>query len=446
MLSDKMADKYFNTQQVQGKHLRANNQLDLEVTGTFESFPAQSHWHPDFLVSFSTLNDSTIYGKRGLETNWGNNSFATYVLAGDQFDKDKLEAQFPAFIDKHMGNNGNPVMPSTYTNIFLQPLADIHLRSHLDSEIEANGNINNVYMMGVIGVFIMLIAGFNFVNLSTARATKRSKEVGLRKVAGAFKTQLIFQYLSESIMIAAFAIVLAIAFAWLSLGWLNDFTNKSLTLSLTTQWPLYAGLIAVALLVGVLAGIYPAFIISGFKPALIVKGDASKGKGTLRKVLVVAQFSISVMLIVATLITVQQLQFMNNRQLGYSKDQVVTLRYFGQELSNNYDAFYNELVKSASVRNMARSSRIPTGRLLDSSGAQIEQGDSLVATNVVIKFVRTDYEFFDTYEIPLVAGRNFSKEIKTDDSLAYVLNESAVAMIGWTPGEAVGKVFPVWWG
>lgn len=445
MLSDKMAQKYFGDENVQGKHFRVNNQFDLEITGVFQSFPAQSHWHPDFLVSFSTLEDDNIYGRQGLETNWGNNSFGTYILVNDQFDAKKVQAEFPAFIDRHMGQTAaanNYPMPSTWTNLFLQPLTDIHLYSHLDSEVEANGNINNVYMMSVIGIFIILIACFNFINLSTARATKRAKEVGLRKVVGAFKNQLVFQYLSESVLTALLALGFAIGFTSLAISWLNAFTGKSLQLNLLIHASTTSVIIVATLLVGAIAGIYPAFVIAGFKPALILKGNqgSSKGKSSIRKVLVVAQFATSIVLIIATVIIFQQLNYMNSQDLGYTKDRVITMRYYSDELSNSYDAFYNELVKNTAIKNVGRSSRVPTGRLLDSQGAQVQQGDSLVSTDVTIKNVRVDHAFFDTYDIPINHGRNFSKEIKSDDSLAFILNESAVRMIGWSGEEAVGKV------
>src|SRR5690606_9931512 len=210
---------------------------DFHVTGVQTCALPISHWHPEILISFKTLENENIYGKERLETNWGNNSFATYILVNDSFDPIRTEAAFPAFIDRHMGPSEGPgaPAPSSWTNLFLQPLTDIHLRSHLDSEMEANGNINNVYMMGAIGLFIILIACFNFINLSTARASKRTKEVGLRKVAGAHKRQLIVQFLSESILTALIALVVAVALTWGALGWLNEFTGKNLQLNLITH-------------------------------------------------------------------------------------------------------------------------------------------------------------------------------------------------------------------
>lgn len=442
MLSEKTARKYFGDSPAIGQSLQVANRFNVVVSGIFPDFPAQSHWHPDILVSFSTLNDSTIYGRRRLETNWGNNAFATYILVEEPFDAARMESRFPAFLDKHMGPDmGGKV--STWTNLFLQKLTDIHLRSHLDSELEANGNINTVYMMGVIGIFIILIACFNFVNLSTARATRRAKEAGLRKVAGAFKTQLIAQHLWESIIIALLALLVCMVLSFPALRWLNDFTGKNLTLDIANDAKVLVALVLFAVFTGILAGIYPAFVISSFSPATILKGSTSLGGGKagLRKVLVVTQFAISITLIIATLITFRQLRYMNNLSLGYARDQIVLLPYT-TEVDESYDAFYQELLKNGNIRNAGRSNLVPTGRLLDYRGsARVPFGDSLVTSDVVIKNVAVDHEFFDAYAIDLVAGRNFSRDIKTDDSLAFILNETAVKMIGLTPEEMLTRDF-----
>jgi putative ABC transport system permease protein len=441
MLSEKTAMRYFNSQNVIGKRLRGNNQFDLEVTGVYKDFPMQSHWHPDFLVSFSTLEDDNVYGRTGLETNWGNNAFGTYLLFEDERGVANVRSSLMSFIDKHFGGyirtaHGAPAdyKASETTTLFLQSLTDIHLRSHLDDELEVNGNIRNVYMMGVIGLFIILIACFNFINLSTARATKRSKEVGLRKVVGAFRNQLVTQYLSESVLTAFLSLILAFALSAAGLTLLNDFTSKDLSFSIFTQFGFLAALISFAIIIGVLAGIYPAFVISSFKPALTLKGQqgSARGKLGLRRGLVVAQFSISIILIIATIITFQQLNYINSRDLGYSKDQIITLPNYN-ELGESYDAFYNEVTKSAMIRNIGRSSRVPTGRLLDSYGsAKIVKGDSLVDAPLDLKTIVIDSEFFPTYSIEMAAGRNFSKSIATDDSLAFIINEAAAREVGWT--------------
>jgi putative ABC transport system permease protein len=451
MLSEKTAKKYFDDGNPIGKRLRFANRYDLEVTGVFASLPPQSHWHPTLLLSFSTLNDTTVYGRKGLESNWGNNAFGTYVVLEPGADPGKLETQLPGFLDRHFGpyaiaNFGAPpgFIASKVTKLHVQKVTDIHLRSHLDDELEPGGNINNVYMMATIGLFIVLIACFNFINLSTARATKRAKEVGLRKVVGAFRNQLISQYLGESVLIALFALAVAIGFSVVAMGWMNQFTHKELSLAATTQWPVLVGLVGFALLIGLLAGIYPAFIISGFKPAMVLKSDQgmAKGKGGIRKTLVVAQFAISIVLMIATAISSEQLGYLNNRSLGYNRDQVIWLPYY-RELAPNYDAFYNEMLSSSLIKNVARSSRVPTGRLLDSYGAaRVMKGDSLLPSNVSLKSISTDQEFFDTYGIEMAAGRKFSKNIRTDDSLGFVINEAAAQQIGWKDlGREIDKDF-----
>lgn len=444
MLSDKTAMRYFNSTDIVGKRLRYDNSLDLEIVGVFETFPLQTHYHPDFLISFVTLEDNNIYGRTGLETNWGNNAFTTYLLLSPGTTPQKLEAEFPAFLDKHFGsyaranfNVGPDFVASKSTKLTLQKVTDIHLHSNLDDEIEVNGNINNVYMMAVIGAFIVLIACFNFVNLSTARATKRSKEVGLRKVVGAFKNQLIGQYLSESVLIAMFALVLGFLGSLIALPWLNQFTGKALSLNIVANWPLFIGVIVFAFVVGLMAGIYPAFVISGFKPVAVLKGQqgSAKGKAGIRKVLVITQFGISIVLLIATAVTFEQLSYLNNRKLGYDRNQVITLTYYGL-LAQSYDSFYNEMLKSSNIKNVGRSSRIPTGRLLDSRGGLMTmKGDSLMPSQTGLKYVGIDDQFFDTYGIEIAAGRNFSKSIPTDDTTAFIINEAAARAIGWKTNE-----------
>lgn len=450
LLSEKTAKRYFNSTEVVGKRLRANSSFDLEVTGVYKDLPAESHWHPDLLVSFSTLNDSTIYGKRRLETAWGNNAFGTYLLLEQGANPSTIQSQLPDFIKKHFGpyaiaNFGAPADfdATKATRLFIEKVTDIHLKSGRADELEANGNANSVYLMAIIGLFIILIACFNFINLSTARATKRAKDVGLRKVVGAFKKQLIIQYLNESILISFFALCIALILSAATLPWLNDFTNKQLSINLINHWQIALGLIGFTIFTGLLAGIYPAFIISSYKPVEVLKGQQSaKGKAGIRRGLVVAQFAISIALMIVTVITFQQLNFLNSSDLGYSKDRMITLRFY-RDLNTTYDAFYNELTKSSAIKNVSRSTLIPTSRLLNSSGPpSIMKGDSLVNSGVETKMVYADTEFFDTYNIDVVAGRSFSKSIRTDDSLAFIINEAAARAYGWTDlNAAIDKDF-----
>ncbi|MEM9831360.1 MAG: ABC transporter permease [Bacteroidota bacterium] len=439
MLSDAAAEKYFGTQDIVGKQLISQDNY-FEITGVYETFPTQSHWHPDFLVSFSTLNDDGIYGRDRLEANWGANMFGTYILVNDEFDPARVEAQLSDFLDRHMSNPDVSVKPSSWTNLYLQPLTSIHLYSQLDAEEEANGNIDYVYILGAIGVFLLLIAGFNFINLSTARATTRSKEVGLRKAIGAFRKQLILQHLSESVLLAFFALLLSVVLISIALPWLNEFTDKTIELAQYATPTAILNVIALIVLVGTLAGLYPAFIISRFKPALALKGrsGSTRESGRIRQALVVVQFSISIIMIIATLITYQQLNFLNDQELGYAKDQVIFLSYT-DEIEERFETFYHELTQHPAVLNATRSSLVPTQRLTAYQGTAVQQGDSMVTTDIVMKDVRIDHNYFDTYQIPIVSGRNFSETIGSDDSTNFIINETAARMVGWTNEEAIGQ-------
>ena len=441
MVSDAAAEKYFGTQDVVGERLKVRGRVPRDhrcvrgLSATSRTGTPISWWP---LARWITLR---FTGRERLETDWGSNNFNTYMLVNDEFDPARTEAQFPAFLDRHMGSPDNPTQPSTWTTLFLQPLTSIHLRSQLDSEMEANGNINHVYIMGAIGVFLLLIACFNFINLSTARATSRGKEVGLRKVVGAFRQQLIVQHLSESILVAMFAFLVAIVLVTLALPWLNDFTGKSLQLAQYVQPVAVLGVLGAVVLVGTLAGLYPAFIISGFKPAVTLKGrsGSTRGSGQVRKALVVVQFTVSIVMIIATLITYQQLNYLNDRDLGYTKDQLVVM-YGSYALKDRYEAFHHQLTQDPAIISASQSSHVPTDRLTSFGGTSVQQGDSLVGTDLVMKEVLIDPEYFDTYQIPLVSGRNFSEAIASDDSTNFIINETAARMVGWSNEEAVGRM------
>src|SRR5580698_3988354 len=232
LLTPDVARKYFGDTDPINKVIRMDNRYNFKVTGIFQPFPNPAHMHPQVLLSFNTLKDSAIYGEKGLQTNWGNNSFFTYLLLPKDYPAKSLEAQLPAFVDRHMPTYGAPagVKPHQGTKLFLQRLTDIHLYSHLDEEIEENGDIKRVYIFGAIALFILLIACINYMNLSTARSTLRAKEIGIRKVSGALRREIIVQFLSESILLSYIALILAAALTWLTLPGLNQITGLNLSI------------------------------------------------------------------------------------------------------------------------------------------------------------------------------------------------------------------------
>ncbi len=442
MLTEETARKYFGNEDPINKVLRANDQFDVKVTGVYKDFPPNAHIHPNILVSFNTLKDSAVYGAENLRTNWGNNSFFTYIMLPKNYNIESMKSRFPAFLDKHMAGNYGPNQPSKFTKLDLQKLTDIHLYSHTDYEAEPNGDINRVYIFSAIALFVLLIACINYMNLSTARSALRAKEIGIRKVVGASKKELVAQFLSESVLLTWSAIIIAFVLLYLLLPWLNKVSSQNLSVSILFKWQVLVPLFLAPFVVGIISGIYPAIFMSSFQPVKTLKGLFKVGGSSIsfRKVLVVTQFAISIILIITTVVVFQQLRYMQNASLGYDKDHLITMSYYTQ-LNDQYEAFRNTLLQNSNIKDVARSSRIPTGRLLDGMGAQVPGNDSMVPVKADIRFLATDYDFIPAYGIPLAAGRNFSRSYGTDTS-NFIINEAAVKAIGWKSNDqAVGKDF-----
>jgi putative ABC transport system permease protein len=352
-------------------------------------------------------------------------------------------ARFPAFVDRRMDHKDyNGELPSKYTKLGLQNLTDIHLYSHSDYEAEPNGDIARVYIFSIIGLVILLIACINYMNLSTARSALRAREIGIRKVIGARKKEIIIQFLSESVIISWAAILISFILLYLALPWLNKISGQELSVDILIRPQILIPVFLAPFAVGIISGTYPALFMSSFQPVETLKGLFKVGSGSIsfRKVLVVAQFAISIVLIITTIIVFQQLRYMQETSLGYDKEHIITLPYYNS-VNSSYETFRNELLQNPDIKDVARSSRIPTGRLLDEMGASTLVGDSMRPVIADIKFVATDYDFIPTYGIPVVAGRNFSRSYGTDTT-NFLLNESAVRAIGWKrPQDAVGKDF-----
>ncbi|MGK9117373.1 ABC transporter permease [Olivibacter jilunii] len=439
MLSEEMAKKYFGMENPLNKLLKVDQKLTGTVTGVYKSLPSNAHWHPNIMVSFSTLRDTAIYGEEQLRTNWGNNAFYTYVLLPKDYNAGKLEAQFPSFLNRHIPGADNKAQEWTFLS--LKKLTDIHLHSHKDSELEENGDIKRVYIFSIIGLFILLIACINYMNLSTARSALRAKEIGIRKVVGAEKTELIYQFLSESVLLCLLASLISVVLTGMALSGLNLLAGKTFTLNHLLQAPILIAITILPFIIGVLSGIYPALFLSGFQPIKVLKGIFKTGENTfsLRKALVVFQFSISIILIVGTLIVFRQLQYIQNKSLGFNKEQIVVLNN-NQGLDGTFQSFKTSLLANPNVKEVGRSSRIPSGRLLDAAGSQINLGNGLAPSKADIKYVRSDAGFIPTYGIDIITGRNFRVGNERDTS-SFILNEAAVRVLGLTPEDAIGKPF-----
>lgn len=443
MLTPDVAKKYFGNEDPINKVIRLDKQFQFKVTGIFEKLPSNSHWHADHLLSFSTLKDTAIYGERNLQTNFGNNSFYTYLLLPENYNTKSMEAQFPAFIDKvmPMDNNGKQ-KTSAGTALALQKLTDIHLNSHLDSELEQNGDMKRVYIFSVIALFILLIACINYMNLSTARSALRAREIGVRKVVGAQKRELIAQFLFESVLLTWVALILALVLARLAMPALDALSGQELSLSMLLKWQVLVPLTLVPFIVGILSGIYPALFMSSFKPIQVLKGLFKVGSANIsfRKVLVVTQFSISIILIISTAIVFKQLKYMQQKNLGYNKDYMITMRS-NPLLNDSFESFRNDLLQNPAIKEAARSSRIPSGRLLDSRDASAAVGDSMMPVTTTIKNLAVDADFIPAYGIKMAAGRNFSRAY-TNDTGSFILNEASLASLGIkNPHDIIGRPF-----
>ncbi len=443
ILTEEVAKKYFGNDDPINKVIRMNNQFDIKITGIYKALPSNTHMHPEMILSLNTLMDSAVYGRQNFATNFGNNAFNTYVLLPDNYDPQKLESQFAAFQNRHIPNDGDgSIKPSDYSELTLRKVTDIHLYSHKDDEIEENGDIKRVYIFSAIALFILLIACINYMNLSTARSALRGKEIGIRKVIGARRKELIGQFLSESVLLCWVAALLAILLTWITLPFLNGLSGSQLSISQVLLWNILLPMLLVPFVVGILSGLYPALFLSSFQPIKVLKGAIKVGSVNLsfRKVLVVTQFSISIILIIATAIVFQQLQYMQTKSLGYNKDHIVTFAY-NRGLTEKYESFKTELLANSNIKNITRSSRIPTGRLLDAMGSQIHRGDSLTPSQADIKYVVADEDYLSTYNVKVVAGRGFSKSFGADTT-AFLINEAAAKILDLkSPHDAIGKQF-----
>lgn len=443
MITPEIAKKYFGNDDPINKAVTLDNtKHEFTVTGIFEPLPSNAHMHPNMLFSFNTLKDSVIYGEKQLETNFGNNSFYTYLLLPKNYNSEIINRQLNSFLNKYVHLPGMPpnIKTSQATKLTMQKLTDIHLKSHLDDEIEPEGSMTRVYIFSIIAGFILLIACINYMNLSTARSALRAKEIGIRKVIGAQRKEIIRQFLGESILVTWFALILAMVLTWLLLPYINSLAHLNLAFSSLFRWNIFIGILSLPFFIGLLSGIYPAIFMSSFKPVKVLKGLLKVGSGNIsfRKVLVVVQFSVSIILIVATTVVFQQLSYIENKSLGFNKDHILIASYPGT-ITKQFESFRQELLKNPAIRAVGRSSRIPSGRLLDDQGAQVIEGGKSVPTNIELKYITTDFGFMETYGMKMAAGRNFSRDYLTDTA-NYIINETAVQQLGWkTAQNAIGK-------
>ncbi len=431
VVSQKIALKYFGNANPLGDTLEIN-QEEFEITGVVQDSPENTHLKYDLIASLETLKDWNEM------SNWYSTMFYTYLKLKPGVNVEEFSQQVSPLADKYVGEQLQS-WGATY-HYFLQPLSSIHLQSHLSYETEPSGNPVYITIFSFVGLFILIIACLNFMNLSTARAANRAKEVGLRKVVGAQKLQLIGQFLGESLLVAFLSLGVAMVIVRFAIPLLHDLTGISLSFDALLIPGILLSLIGGAVLVGMAAGLYPAFVLSAFRPAVTLKGTSSAGiQGfALRTILVVVQFAISVMLIIGTLTMYKQFNFMKNQYLGFEKDQKLILPLRGGiDIQGNFASVKDMFSKHSSVTGVTVSSTVP-GRGVSNFAIRLVGEDD--PKNQSMFHMYFDDDFIPDYGIEIVAGRAFQKEMKTDFMGAFLINEAAVRAFGWSrPEEALGK-------
>jgi len=430
VLTETAARKYFGNEDPMNQVLRADNAYDFRVTGVMKDVPANCHMVFDILASFESLVVLPIYNGNqyvNFRANGLNPDVYTYLQLKEGFPAADFEKKMPVFLQKHLGQQiaqlGLRLEP------FLQPLTRIHLHSNIEAEIGANAAIGTIYIFGAIAVFVLLIACVNFMNLATARSSGRAQEVGLRKVVGAERSQLIIQFLGETVLMSVFSLVLALLLTVLCLPIFKTLSGKSLTLA-SSGPVLIPILIGITLLVGLIAGCYPALFLSSFQPANVLKGSIRSGKANarLRRGLVVFQFAISIVFIIGTGLVFSQLKFAQNKPLGFDKENVVVLSLGDPRARMVYRTFVDRFKNNPDVVNAAGASSLPGG--LTGMGFVRPEG-AAVGEQVMMENIFCDYDFLPTLGIELAAGRNFSLSFSTDVREAIILNETAVKLLNW---------------
>ncbi|HEX6849144.1 MAG TPA: ABC transporter permease, partial [Chitinophagaceae bacterium] len=451
IISESMAKKYFGSEEPVGKKLIQRDQSQTqayEITGVFKDYPANSHLDIQYLVSWSTYSKylrAQGDTSNALETSFGWYDFYSYLKLTPGTDWKKFEKKLPAFCDKYINSQEWYVKNNNKAALYLMPVKDLHLYSNYNQEAEVNGNGQAVGFLFLIAVFIIGIAWINYINLATARSAERAREVGMRKVLGAARSNLIRQFMMESFLLNLVAFVLAIGIFRLTLPAFDQFVGRDKFTDFTLTpfyWQLFFALFTLGTF---LSGIYPAFVLASFRPIIVLKGIFKNSSGgiNLRRGLIVTQFVISVVLIAGTIIVYQQVRYMRNQKLGANIDQTLVLKGAGSLQDSLYGTtfqpFKTELLKQPPIKSVAASTNVMGREIYWTSGTR--RLDAQNETSVTLYYLGIDHDFIPGYDIKLLAGRNFSKEFKTDER-AVLLNQTAVELLGYkNANEAInGKL------
>ncbi|MCF8334696.1 MAG: ABC transporter permease [Bacteroidales bacterium] len=412
----------------------------LKVTGIMDDVPENSHFNPNILVSFATTRPEM----NGQHSRWSNNYLYNYIKLDKNTDIARVKSKSPAFIRKHMSHLPDIFNINIDINKMLElkfrPIGSIHLTSQSQYDIAKQGSMTSVIIFSIISVLILLIAAFNFMNLSTALAEKRAREVGLRKTIGASKKTLIIQFLGESLLMSLIAFILAILLIELALPFFNNLLDKNLTWNMLTQTGPLLAIITIVLGTGLLAGLYPAFYLSSYSPIEALRSRETRRKGgfSFRQVLVTAQFFISISLIIGTITAYRQLSYLQNKPLGFDKENLVVLPYQRNQITQGFDTFTGELKKHSSIKTVANSGSVPIITNFSDTSFETELSDQ----NIFSMILPVDGNFLDTYGLEIVAGRGFSNESTMEDRSVFIVNERLVKELGVDdPQKVIGTKY-----
>jgi putative ABC transport system permease protein len=444
VLSEETASRIFGTTDVIGETLWVNENYLMEITGVTRNMPANSHFRFDFLASIETV----IPDQRDNFYYWVNNNLYTYILLAENTDPVNLDSRLQDLVYTYVAPEVEMVMGINIEafereggvyQFFTERLEDIHLHSGADHQINKGGSLTAVYFFSVIAIFILIIACINFMNLATARFSNRAKEIGVRKTLGSSRGNLVRQFLVESVFISLISMVIAITLLEISLPFFNTITNKTFELEYFAEWYIVPALILFSIFTGVLAGSYPAFFLSSFNPVKVLKGETSAGKRGigLRKMLVVAQFTITIALLIATFVVSAQLNFIQSNDPGYAKDGLMVLKRT-QILGDQQEAFRSELLRHESILNASYCSALPG---YSTGGTSIHRSDAPAEELVQIMLVWADEHYLETMGMRLSEGRFFSPDYSTDPD-ATIINRPLARSLGFREPLSGAIIYP----
>lgn len=431
VLTPEMALKYFGNEDPIGKVIIIDNKYNFTVTGLMKKLPVNNSFRFDFLIPFDFTKTTGAY-----VDHWGSNNILTFALLYKGTDPGPVDAKLTETVKNNIDFTGSRIDRSQYkTKFMLAPLKRMYLHEYFGFG-HPPGRIQRVIIFSIIGIFILLIAAINYMNLATARSSRRSREIGLRKTFGSQRKQLIFQFFGESVLTSVVAAILAIVIILLLIGPFRMVSGKQITSDILLSGNFIAGITGMMLFTALIAGIYPALYLSGFKPMAILTGDPgdSKGKGWLRKMLVVLQFGISIFLISCTLVIFRQLNYMQSRDLGYNQKDILYVRLFG-DLNNHYNAIKQALKDNPDVQAVSAGSHLPV--IIGSNSGSISWDGKDPDLNPLVSFSQVDYDYSDVIQVPFLAGRGFSEQFPAD--MFNSENSTGGMLINETLAKIIGK-------